>query len=174
MRFRYFPDEQHWCSFSDYGCILDVTKRLQAKRVLEFGPGSSTLALIEGGAELIDSCEDDPHWFVHYHAHLEAHFRAIVNLRPYAWDPILSIPGVDGQRYDLALIDGPRQTPLRPLVVDYCLRCCAAVLVPLECDDGSTLMREACTALAVDHGRPLEIMHTGPLAGAFALIGPPC
>ena len=61
--FRLYPREEHFCSFADYGAILDTVRRLDAKRVLEFGPGHSTLALVEGGAVLsvvVDAVDELP------------------------------------------------------------------------------------------------------------------
>lgn len=173
-RFSLYPEATSWWSFADYATVLTVMGRLTPKRVLEFGPGSSTLALIEGGAELVDCCEDDPVWFATYCTRLEDVYPA-VHMRPYNLSALLSIPGVDNQRYDLALIDGPRETARRAAVVGYAMERCAHVLVPLECAGGSLIMRETVTHFARLYRRPVEWMEdTGPLAGAFALVGPPC
>lgn len=172
--FRLYPDEQRWWSFSDYAAVLAVMRRLQPARVLEFGPGSSTLSLIEGGARHVDCCEDDPTWWKVYRRSLEMRFPEIVNLVRYYWQDPVTVPELDHERYDLALIDGPRETPKRPQVIEYCLARCAYVLVPTESNEGSRLIRETCEDLAARTFRKLSFMETGPCAGGFALFDPPC
>lgn len=172
--FKLYPHEARWWSFNDYGAVLNVMREHKPLRVLEFGPGSSTLALIEGGAKTIDSCEDDWNWSQTYRERLQDNYPGIVTIRPYVWQPDVYVAGVTHQQYDMALIDGPRETPRRPAVVAYCLARCAYVLVPLECNEGSRLMSESCQQQASDAQRPLWTFQTGPLAGAFGLIGPAC
>lgn len=171
--FRLYPFECRWWSFNDYGAVLDTMRAIgNPQRILEFGPGSSTLALIEGGATHVDTCEDDMNWARVYRERLQSVYPQLVNICDYVWSPYLVVPGIAGKRYDMALIDGPRETALRPVVVEYCIARCTHVLVPLECNEGSRFMREAVHRLAGD--RSITITDTGPLAGAFALIGPPC
>src|SRR4051812_40979556 len=90
--FELYPIEQHWWSFNDYGAVLEVTERLKAKKVLEFGPGWSTRALIEGGATKVDTCEDDPDWFAVHSERLVPQFPDVVTLHPYVWSDPVSIP----------------------------------------------------------------------------------
>lgn len=176
MTFRLFVADAHWWTTRDYGAVLAVMRRLQPATVLEFGPGSSTLALVEGGAALIESCEDDPHYLEIARARLERRFPTVVRIRPYAWATPLQILGVDRQRFDLALIDGPKETERRAAVVVYAIERCAHVLVPLEETPalaGRGFMRATVERTARYFLRPVEwIENTGPLAGAFALIGP--
>lgn len=165
-RFALYPVERHWCSFADYGAILDVVRRLQPKIILEFGPGSSTLALIEGGAECIDCCEDNPHWLSVHRARIlypNVAFHAFEQADP------LSITAIDGNRYDLALIDGPLEKSDRFPVIRYCLARSAAVLVALECMGGDTTLIDFVFGL---NATTVETIETGPLAGAFALLTP--
>src|SRR4051812_12408033 len=96
--FRLYPEEQHWWSFNDYGVVLEVTERLQAKTVLEFGPGWSTRSLIEGGATTIDACEDNPEWFRVHAERLVPNFPGIVTLHPYICSEPIVVPGVVDQR----------------------------------------------------------------------------
>lgn len=168
--FRLYPEEQHWCSFSDYGAILDVTERLRPKRVLEFGPGSSTLALVEGGAESIDCCEDKPAWEAVHRERLERRFPGVVRIHDYVWSDPLQIPTLFGKQYDLALIDGPRETTRRPAVIEYALQRCSAVVVCTEDHNCAPFLRPIILDLAAKHGRAVEIMETGPLAGGFAVL----
>lgn len=169
--FRLYPEERHWWSFADYGAVLAVMERLQPKRVLEFGPGNSTLALIEGGAERIDCCEDDPTWFNVYKGRLEDAYPAIVRFVFYTWTDPVAIPQLAEERYDLALIDGPLGTLNRPAVIAYCLARCAAVLVPTEeLAYGGSALKPHIEQLAVEFGFDVEWMETGPLSGGFALL----
>jgi len=171
--FRLYPEERHWFSFNDYGAVLDAMAKLTAAgkpiaRVLEFGPGSSTLALIEGCATTIDTCEDDPVWATTYEERLQAVYPQIVRVRRYIWAHPLSVPGVDGQRYDLALIDGPLGSDRRADVLRYCLDRCDAVLLPTE--DRNRKVREAIVSIAAERGLVADIWETGPLSGGFALL----
>lgn len=169
--FALYPEERHWWSFQDYGAVLDTMRALRPARVLEFGPGSSTLALIEGGAASIDTCEDNPDWAGVYEDRLQGKYPAIVRLHRYSYAVPLTIPAIDGQTYDLALIDGPHGTNSRPPVVRYCMERCAAVLTPTE--DGNPDFRRALYAIAAESGWNLTIRETGPLSGGFALLTPP-
>lgn len=168
-RFRLYQTEQHWWSFADYAAVLEVMDRIPHRSVLEFGPGSSTLALIEGGALQVDSCEDDAKWLHLYLERIQRRFPTVVTLRPYEWSEPLIVPGL-AERYDMALIDGPRNTERRPEVIEFALARCDAVLVPLEESGDTPYLRPAVHALAARHGRQLEITATGPLAGSFALL----
>lgn len=170
--FRLYPEEARWWSFNDYRAVLDVMRRLQPARVLEFGPGSSTLALIEGGAAHIDTCEDDPAWERVYRARLEGKYPDLVALRAYVWSDPITIPAIDGERWDLGLIDGPLATPRRHAAIDYCCERCASVLIPTE-DDGrkhASFLRPIIEAAASRYALELEYMETGPLSGGFALL----
>lgn len=169
--FKLYPEERHWWSFEDYGAVLDVMQRLTPARVLEFGPGSSTLALIEGGATHIDTCEDAPDWADVYAERLERKYPDIVHLHRYDWVDPLTIPSIDDERYDLALIDGPRGTDQRAVVVRYALERCRAVLVPTE--DGNPRVRQALHAIAFEKGWHLVIAEMGPPTGGFALLTRP-
>ena len=162
--FRLYPQEQHFWSFNDYRAVVEVTRRLRPWRVLEFGPGWSTLALIEGGAVQIDACEDDAHWAAVNRERLVGHYPHVA-LHAYTWSERLAIAGIDERRYDLALIDGPAEIARRPSVIAYCLARCAAVLVALETGEG-LLLRTVCERF----GSGVEIIESGPLAGAFALV----
>lgn len=172
--FRLYPAEQRWWSFNDYAAVLDVVRRLRPSTVLEFGPGSSTLALIEGGAGTVDCCEDDERWYRVYHERLELRYPKIVRMVRYLWSDPVWIPGLEENRYDLALIDGPRGTPNRPAVIEYCLARCAWVLACCESNEGSHLIRDACDVFAAKTFRRVTYTQTGPLSGSFALFDPPC
>lgn len=172
--FRLFPEATHFWSLADYGAVLDVMKRLHPKTVLEFGPGSSTLALIEGGAQHIDCLEDDPDWFEVYRVRLAEVYPDIITLLGYTFSDPLRLP-TPRIRFDLALVDGPFGTAQRPAAIDYALQHCAAVLVPTEEWREDRIqpekgLRSVIATLATKYGRSVEIMETGPLSGAFALL----
>lgn len=169
-RFRLYPEEKRWWSFNDYAAVLDVMRATQARTVLEFGPGSSTLALIEGGARQVVTCEDNEDWAKVYDERLVAKHREVELVR-YTWSDPVTVPGVDGRHFDLALIDGPFGTEHRPPVVAYCLARARWVLVCLEEHHGHVWLRPRVEQLAVAAGCYMDVVDTGPLAGAFALLG---
>jgi hypothetical protein len=71
------------------------------------------------------------------------------------------------------LIDGPHDTPRRPVVLEYCLRHCDHVLIPTEDHKvSSPPLRPHIERLAGVFHASLEIVETGPLSGAFALLIP--
>ncbi len=172
--FRLYPEEQRWWSFRDYDAVLSALERVPHARVLEFGPGSSTLALIEGGALEVHACEDSAHWAAVQEERLVRRFPSVVHLHRYTWPEgaDLSVPGVDDLRFDLALIDGPRATERRPDVLRYALARSQWVLMPTEEYQTRAWLRQSIAEIAEAGGVSAEFNETGPLAGAFALIGP--
>lgn len=172
LPFRLYPEEQRWWSGSDHQAVLDVVLAVQPRRCLEFGPGSSTLALLEGGALRVDTCEDNEEWARVYDERLVLRFPTQVFLHRYVWSDPVSIPPLDRESFDLALVDGPFTTPKRPPVIRYCLDRCHRVLVPTE-DDGRkdrSFLRPILMELAAEYEADLEFMETGPLSGGFALL----
>jgi len=172
-RFRLYPVEQHWCSFADYGAILAVTRRFAPQTVLEFGPGSSTLALLEGGAGMIHTCEDDPYWVKHHHDAIEARFPQRVKIVPYTWTDPVDVPDIAGMRFDLGMIDGPRITPNRVPVLRYVLDRCAVTLIACETYKSHGI-RADIDRIAAERSLSIEILEVGPLAGSFAILGAAC
>jgi hypothetical protein len=61
--FKLYAVQEHTFPFADYGKLIEEVQKLGAKTALEFGPGISTLALIESGLERIVTCEHDDEWF---------------------------------------------------------------------------------------------------------------
>lgn len=173
MRFALYPEERRWWSFCDYAHVLKIMGQLGAPaRVLEFGPGSSTLALIEGGARHIHTCEDDAHWAQHYEQSLVTEHAPRVSLVKYTWREEIVIPAIDYIKFDLALIDGPKVTHRRPAVIRYAMARANAVLVPVENHGMSTLhspLYDFCRAQAGDEWTH-SYEDTGPLSGGFALL----
>ena len=168
-KFKLFPEESNFWSFSDYQCVLDVMERLCPKRVLEFGPGYSTLALVEGGAKSIVCLESEDVWLETWR---ERHgsFPQIEILQYFYFCGTPVYPWLED--FDLGLVDGPHCTEERPSAIRYCLKHCEAVLVPTE-DEGrkaESFLRPHIVSLAEEFNCSLEWMETGPKAGGFALM----
>jgi hypothetical protein len=153
-----YPEAQPWWTFADYQVVLDLLARFRPRTVLEFGPGSSTLALLEGGARLIETCEDDAEWADVYADRLVGRFPQRVRLHRYAnTDPIV-IPALAAARFDCALVDGPRYTENRPRTIAYA----AARTDTLICHDAASApVRERLDALGAA-GWHLEFFETDP------------
>lgn len=173
MTSLYPAEGAHWCSEADYRHVLHIARSHGARRVLEFGPGTTTLALVEAGATQVDTCEDDPHWTTIARERIESRFPDIIRVRPYKWAPVLCIPDCDGQRYDLAVIDGPAETGKREPAILYAIAHADRVLVALE-DESTPNLWATVGRLAGFFGMDVRIANTGPLAGSYALIGPAC
>jgi hypothetical protein len=94
-------------------------------------------------------------------------FPEIVTIHQYEWAQKLSIPALDDQAFDLALIDGPKEAAKRLPVLTYALQRATAVLVPVDDSKGLVTRLEQ---LAKGKTHAVQIMETGPLAGSFALI----
>ncbi len=173
-RFRLYPEEQRWWSFNDYQAVLDAMRETGARSVVEFGPGSSTLALVEAGAERIDTCEDNPAWAEVYEERLVRRFPGQIRLHRYEWPEgaAITVPPLEGGRFDLGLIDGPLGTERRPEVLLWCLARCTWVLMPTEEFKTRAFLRPLIAEAASAAGRPVRFTETGRLSGAFALVGP--
>lgn len=169
--FQLYPEAQRWWSLQDYGAVIGVMQTLKPISVLEFGPGSSTLALIEGGATFIDTCEDNPKWAAVYRERLIMKF-PWVRMIDYTYQDPLTIPFVDYTAYDFGLIDGPQDSTRRPLIIEYALQRCSAVLVPTEDygHESESYLRPLLIDIAKRKQRHLEMWTTGPDAGGFALF----
>lgn len=176
--FRLYPPTRfpcNWWSENDYGAVLSVMKRLQPQKVVEFGPGASTHALIEGGAASVDCLEDNADWLATYQGRIVDHFPTeehptVVRMHAYTWADPLKIPALSTRRWDLALIDGPHGTTQRPPVIEWCLARCKAVLIPTEDHHCQGTLRPVIDRLGRELGRHVEYLETGPLSGGFALV----
>lgn len=166
----YPPEGAHWWSPQDHMAVVNVMRRLKPKRVLEFGPGTSTLALIEGGAWRIECCEDDAHWHGVWLQRLSRYPQVRMHAFKMA-DPI-TIPALDEERFDLALVDGPRDTVQRFEVIRYALRHCDQVLVALESIGSDCLTLFCLDLIARKRIKSMDLFQTGPLAGSFGLLTP--
>lgn len=106
--FKLYTVEEGRFPFIDYGELIKYASG--AKSALEFGPGLSTLALIEAGVKHIVTCEHDPEW----------HRRSVESLKPYPQCRVLHYDNVapeanvealkDNEQFDLAFVDSPSGT----------------------------------------------------------------
>jgi len=102
--FKLYTKELATFRFSDYALLMQQVKDLEAKTCLEFGPGISTLALIESGLERVVTLEHDPEW-------LDANIERFkdypqVEVRRYQDEPIV-LADVD-EDFDMAFVDSPK------------------------------------------------------------------
>jgi hypothetical protein len=107
--FALYHDERNIFSFDDYGALLAECRRINARTILEFGPGISTLALIESGAERIATCEYQDQWIAAAQERLKGHRQ--VSLHRYRNDAEVSVNGLCRARFDLAFVDSPVGQP---------------------------------------------------------------
>lgn len=75
-----------------------------AKTALEFGPGATTLALVEAGVKRIDTFDHDPKWIEHYRTAFRAWGHIAVGM--YVNAPVVTAPCLD--QYDIAIVDSPQ------------------------------------------------------------------
>jgi hypothetical protein len=122
--FRLFPEEQRWWSFADHEQLMRLVEEVQPRSVLEFGPGSSTLSFIEGGAEHITTCENDPAWIAHFNPTLAPHLISIV---PFVLADPITMPMIDGLIYELGFVDGPNGSGNRREAIAYAHAHCMVV-----------------------------------------------
>jgi predicted O-methyltransferase YrrM len=162
--FRLYQQEARWWSFADYGTLLDIVVRLRPRTVLEFGPGSSTLAIVEGGAERVDSFEDDPKWIS---AHAPRFAGLPVVLRRYTHADPLVISDIGERTFDFGFVDGPRETDTRGVEIAYALARCSAI----ACHDALSAPVIAALDVARASGRQVEIVRYDRNPGEPHAIG---
>lgn len=100
--FKLYKEQKHTFSFIDYGMLLKEAAGV--KSALEFGPGISTLALIEAGVEKIVTLEHDPKWFDAAVAQFKDYPQ--VSVRTYKDEPVVEAD-VEGE-FDIAFVDSPK------------------------------------------------------------------
>jgi hypothetical protein len=120
--------EHRWFPRECYAALIGVLAALRPSRVLEFGPGTSTRAFIEAGVDRVDTCEDDPMYYKRAVVDLAAFPRVTVHKYSLLLGVPLSVPAVDGERFDFGHVDGPFGPESRPPTIRYALERCGAVL----------------------------------------------
>lgn len=73
--------------------------------VLEFGPGGSTFAFIEAGAQSIVTCEHDGAWLEKAKKRFAGHPQ--VEVLRYRNEPQVTVEGMGNWHFDLAFVDAP-------------------------------------------------------------------
>lgn len=114
VAFRLYPEERRIFEFCDYGALLHECARVGARSVLEFGPGISTLALVESGAEMIRTCEYQDRWIAQAAELLRGHPH--VSVHRYCNEPVVKMQDDPGNEFDLAFVDSPLGVPSRGAV----------------------------------------------------------
>lgn len=103
---RLYQKGQNTLMGGDYRAIMEETRRLDPKRVVEFGPGFSTYAFIEMDVAEIVGLEHDSFWFDKQQQRFQDYPQ--VKIFPY-WNeaPVARVPEGLGE-FDLALVDSPK------------------------------------------------------------------
>jgi hypothetical protein len=104
--FSLYKREQSVFTFDDYAVLLSEAKRVNAMRVLEFGPGNSTLAWIEADCDEIISLEHNPKWMAVARDKLSG-MHPNLRLLSYKNAPKINLPELNGKTFDLAFVDSP-------------------------------------------------------------------
>jgi len=103
--FKLYRVEKSVFTFDDYGALLKEAERIGARKVLEFGPGNSTLAWVEEGCTEITTLEHQRQWLQVARQKL-GHYRN-VNIMAYQNKPVIEIPELNGKHFDLIFVDSP-------------------------------------------------------------------
>jgi hypothetical protein len=101
LTYKLYKTEQRILPFDDYGAILESAKG--CKTALEFGPGSTTLALIEAGVEQITSYEYHAKWLAEMQKRLKDYPQ--VTIKKFDDVPVLTM--LEPVRFDIAVVDSP-------------------------------------------------------------------
>lgn len=100
-----YPNETLQLQRAEYEYIIAACKKINAKSALEFGPGSTTLALIEAGLERIVTCEHIDKWYEAAKERFKDYKQVqVVRFRNEA--PIARVDELLGQ-FDIGLVDAP-------------------------------------------------------------------
>lgn len=108
--FRLYQHERSVFGFDDYGALISEVGRTGAKKVLEFGPGVSTLAFVEANCSEITTLEYQARWITAAKNRLWQ-FKN-VKILPYENKPEIIIPDLESSRFDMIFVDSPMGTDL--------------------------------------------------------------
>lgn len=103
--FKLYTEETKTLSFEDYATILKECAALGAKTALEFGPGYSTLALIEAGLDRIVSLEHNDEWLDKMAIRFADYPQ--VEVKRYQDEPEATADLGD-ESFDVAFVDSPQ------------------------------------------------------------------
>jgi len=90
---------------SEHDLLAEDARKLHLRKILEFGPGVSTLAFIQAGANTITSLEYNPEWVAKYADKFSIYRQVRVLL--FENTPHISVPETDDERYDACFVDSP-------------------------------------------------------------------
>lgn len=104
--FELFREERAVFTFDDYAAVMGAVRGV--KRVMEFGPGASTLAMIEAGVEHIVSAECSSLWEAKARVSLQEYIDAgrVEIIRFTNTVPVTFSQEVEGP-FDLVFVDSP-------------------------------------------------------------------
>jgi hypothetical protein len=102
--FKLYTEETSTFRFQDYALLMQQVKDLGAKSCLEFGPGASTLALIEAGLETIVTLEHCDEWFDTAVEKFKDYPQVTVGRYQDEPEVIADVVGV----FDMAFVDSPK------------------------------------------------------------------
>jgi hypothetical protein len=113
--FQLYREQSRIFEFDDYGALLGECQRVGARNILEFGPGISTLALIESGAERVVTCEYQDRWLASAQELLKGHPQ--VSVHRYHNEIDVRVSGLaSGKEFDFAFVDSPLGSPSRNVI----------------------------------------------------------
>jgi hypothetical protein len=102
--FKLYTEEKLTFPFNDYALLMQQVNDLGAKSCLEFGPGITTLALIEAGVEKIVTLEHDLEWLGEKIEQFKDYPQ--VSVGRYHDEPIV-LADVE-EDFDMAFVDSPQ------------------------------------------------------------------
>lgn len=92
--------------YAEYGALLSAVRELKPTSMLEFGPGVSTVALLEAGCDKIVTCEYDRRWLARMRRKL-GRYRNVKVVHYYnRVDRVVPTIG-DDEMFDAAFVDSP-------------------------------------------------------------------
>lgn len=103
--FSLYRQERAIFEFVDYAALLEECRAVKARTILEFGPGTSTLALVESGAERVVTCEYQDRWMDSARQLLKAYSH--VSLHHFSNEIEVRVDGLSRKCFDLAFVDSP-------------------------------------------------------------------
>lgn len=112
--FKLYSQEHRIFEFVDYAVLMDECRRVKARSVLEFGPGSSTMAFIEAGCDRVVTCEYQDRWLNAAVEKLKSYPQVSVHRFVNKLD--VEVHGVSRNDFDLAFVDSPLGAEARSYV----------------------------------------------------------
>ena len=108
MKYRYIdklPKNVATLSDEEYMFLAEYVKERGYATCLEFGPGVSTWALLDGGCEVIVTLEYENNWL----ARAFEVFGSVPEVEVHGFEnvPEIDVPSVNGLRFDMAFVDSP-------------------------------------------------------------------